>query len=682
MIKLNPAHWPLKGKFISILLLVFLIPVAAILVLKEVEKALLDNLLKNLRLHSELIANRLQSHQDWFEESLLPDSEKFMAKELFVFPLSDSFLLDGYFDDWKLLERFREYFGNKDNRFGILLGESEGALYLSLRVEDNGIIYPDVAENSKADQLEINFLDEQGLYHQIFVSPKAPGKIPVKRKIGKQFRIDWRYNAVWAEYSTGFNLEIKFPSGKKPSQLNVLHYDVDSPQDSYTIVATNRYELSPVVWPSASLTAFTESLDIRPGQRVWLLDLKGRALAQKDRFKEVNWKQDDNPLINWLLMNQDSELKDRRASALRLDSSVIYQALQGQAATSVENTMNKENSIALAATPIVHNDKKLGLVFIEENIASVQLIQQKTLLQMIYYSAITMFTIFTILLWYISRLTLRISRLKNQINEVVDDEGRMNTPIVIESKKGDELDELGNAFAHMSNRLYEYNDYLEQLASRLSHELRTPIAIVRSSLDNLSLMENEEQKEVLQRAISGTERLGEIITRMRRATGIRQAMQNADLETIDLIEMLGFLVEGYRSSFPDFNFQFLAKIGSWKKEVSGELFAEMLDKLVSNAMDFSEKEQPIVVRVEENNTGYVLSVENKGPQIPRKNLKKIFNSLVSIRDSVSSSTTQRGANLGLGLFVVKLIAEFHGGKALAKNLADGSGVAIQIKWDK
>ena len=84
--QLIPTRWPLKAKFISILLLVLLIPVSAVFVLKEVEKALVENLKQNLMLTSSLVSQQLVQNKSWFEDSYLPQSGNFIAADLFVFP--------------------------------------------------------------------------------------------------------------------------------------------------------------------------------------------------------------------------------------------------------------------------------------------------------------------------------------------------------------------------------------------------------------------------------------------------------------------------------------------------------------------------------------------------------------------------------------------------------------------
>ena len=75
------------------------------------------------------------------------------------------------------------------------------------------------------------------------------------------------------------------------------------------------------------------------------------------------------------------------------------------------------------------------------------------------------------------------------------------------SASGDELGDLSREFAAVLRRLADYAHYREHLASRLSHELRTPIAMIRSSLDNLQLSANAAEARVyVERAPAGPPR--------------------------------------------------------------------------------------------------------------------------------------------------------------------------------
>lgn len=100
----------------------------------------------------------------------------------------------------------------------------------------------------------------------------------------------------------------------------------------------------------------------------------------------------------------------------------------------------------------------------------------------------------------------------------------------------------------------------------------------------------------------------------------------------------------------------------------------MLDKLISNAVDFSSKNKNIIINLLEKNNAIELQVINSGPTLPEGMLDELFNSMVSVR----SERSKAGPHLGLGLFVAKLIAEYHGGKISASNLVNEEGVSILI----
>jgi signal transduction histidine kinase len=106
---------------------------------------------------------------------------------------------------------------------------------------------------------------------------------------------------------------------------------------------------------------------------------------------------------------------------------------------------------------------------------------------------------------------------------------------------------------------------------------------------------------------------------------------------------------------------------------SGDLVAQLLDKLVDNAVSFSPPGSRIDVELVQLAGQLVLSVTNRGSTLPVHMRDQLFGSLVSIREKSDGRP-----HLGLGLHIVALIAEFHGGRAEASDLADGSGVVFRV----
>ncbi len=230
--------------------------------------------------------------------------------------------------------------------------------------------------------------------------------------------------------------------------------------------------------------------------------------------------------------------------------------------------------------------------------------------------------------------------------------------------------------AEVLGRLRDYNAYLEQMASRLSHELRTPVAVVRSSLDNLRSQSPAGEAGVyLDRAGEGVERLSRLVSRLSEGTRLEKMLESAERESFDLAAVVGGCVEGYRSAYP--GREFAADLPPGPVPMSGvpDAIAQLLDKLVENALDFAPPGTAIRVALSADPRTARLSVANAGPPIPPGVLPRLFDAMVSGRDEGQG----RGGHLGLGLAIVRLVAVHHGGSARAVNLPEGRGVLFEVE---
>jgi signal transduction histidine kinase len=147
-------------------------------------------------------------------------------------------------------------------------------------------------------------------------------------------------------------------------------------------------------------------------------------------------------------------------------------------------------------------------------------------------------------------------------------------------------------------------------------------------------------------------------------------VREAERERFDAREVLRGCVAGYASIFPQIRFAPSLPESPVMLRGAPDLYAQMLDKLAANAADFSQRDEPVRIRLDEKGT---LTVSNSGALLPAEMTGRLFESMVSVRPE--------GANqphLGLGLYMVRLIAQFHGGEARAANREDGSGVVMRV----
>ncbi|MEJ1380269.1 MAG: ATP-binding protein, partial [Candidatus Sedimenticola sp. (ex Thyasira tokunagai)] len=90
---------------------------------------------------------------------------------------------------------------------------------------------------------------------------------------------------------------------------------------------------------------------------------------------------------------------------------------------------------------------------------------------------------------------------------------------------------------------------------------------------------------------------------------------------------------------------------------------------------FHSPNTPIELQLTEGQKAIQLEIHNQGPLLPSELSQNLFDSMVSLRPEKGTEP-----HLGLGLYLVRLICEFHGGKVAANNLADGSGVGFTLTF--
>jgi signal transduction histidine kinase len=261
-----------------------------------------------------------------------------------------------------------------------------------------------------------------------------------------------------------------------------------------------------------------------------------------------------------------------------------------------------------------------------------------------------------VLLLYATVLIRRVRRLNRQLQETVSDDGRLSQHIKA-SILGDEIGELNRGISSMIDRLQSYQQYLETMAGKLSHELRTPLTVVQSSLENLQTgNEDLSSSPQIARAHEGLNRLKVILSSLTEASRLENALKTTDIEQFELPAVIESCVSGYQQAFPDVRFEYHTDLESFGLAGSGDLIAQLMDKLVSNAIDFHEQDTAIIISVVQTSDGCRLCVQNQGETIPQQISATLFDSMVSDRKSTDATP-----HLGLGLYIVRLIANFHGG---------------------
>ncbi len=432
----------------------------------------------------------------------------------------------------------------------------------------------------------------------------------------------------------------------------------------------------------------------RTSSRLWVVDRKRRLLALAGSLRAAaplaasssaaasTWERLEEavlrPLYQLILKRPTEDFDDSLPENAISSGPEVERALTGIAGARWRSTADNRAVIVSAAHPVFAGDTVVAAVVVEETTNAIQSFTVRAFEKLISATLAVFIIVAAIVLLFASRLANRIRRLRDEAESAIDAHGRVRA-LTTASRAGDEIGDLSRSFSQLLERLAQYHDYLENLGARITHEFRTPVTVVRSSLDNLA-MQNlpEEAREYMLRAEEGLGRLNRLITRMGEARRLEQALAEGERMAYDARAVVAGCVDGYRAAYPQHSFETRIMDTPARVDGSPDLLAQALDKLVANATSFATPGTPIVVALRAEAGTIVIEVENSGPPLPDTTgdpqRARLFDSMVSLREGSAGDEP----HLGLGLYVVRLVAEFHHGSATARNRADGSGVMVGL----
>lgn len=599
---------------------------------------------------------------------------------LYVHPLTTRMHVDGYADDWQGLRRYAQAFAvaGDPGKLEVMLGEDAQWLHVFARVRDATRRRVDARDPAvaRSDHLDLH-LSRAGLSRSYRIASAAPGRFEaVSIEGGDPF--PERLSGEWQEDGSGYSIEFRLPRTDAPDHMR---FDV---HDSANAGAAAGVDLALLGYDStrAAMLARLAPDNVRVrmvSAHGWLVAAGGSLDAQAPDPQAQGWL--GGFIYRHLLAPPASAGADaypRASSALapRLQGDDLWQALSGVPATAWRAT-DTGGVLLAAAVPLRSHDALRGALVLEQANPALPALANRALSSLLGASLLALFVTGLILLLFGGLLSWRIRRLRNATERATRAGGRLAGPLPL-ATANDELGDLARSFGRLFDEVAGYTDYLRTLASKLSHELNTPLAIVRSSLDNLDHAGlPESARAYLERARDGGARLAGIVRAMSESSRVERAIASADAEDFDVRALVAGCAEGYRALGGTRDIRVALPRGPVAFHGAPDLLAQAIDKLFDNARSFCPADGWIALSLEQREGAIDLRMANSGPTLPAAMQDRLFDSLVSLRDG-----SARGAgeipHLGLGLHVVRLVAELHHGRASATNLADASGVEFRL----
>lgn len=590
--------------------------------------------------------------------SITPESLQSLptdAPAVFAHSIKRSPLLDGFVDDWLLgVGPEPAQVNGQDMR--LLIGESDNALWLY--VESDG---PQVS----VPVYDIACIDASDKWHLLAFSPEAPGLLDIKNEDGQL-----RVRANWQSSGTQSRLEARLPKTVCNTRIGVAVTVNGKESRSYRESTPPR-----LVSRDAALQAVLSDIRV-PGVDRYVMSVHGWRVTDivGDRKPTATVSRDTAVAAIYrrlLSETQPSTLVDDQQPQATLPK--LATMLRGE--TVQLRAENQAGGImSIAAQPLLVDDTVKGVLVVRQDSAAILTLNNPSLLKLTYRTVLLTATVVALLLIWASWVSWRVRRLSKAANTALDKRGRLKTELPGKNAQ-DEIGRLSRDFGTLLQELGTQQQWLQTLADKLSHELRTPMAVVQSSLDNLMSSDLDlSQRTLGKRALQGVSRLHTILNAMSQANRAEQAARDADFEIVNLSDLMTQLVAAYEQTFP---------LQQWHSQIdnkvsvdgSADLIVQMLDKIADNAAGFTPDDKRITVILDTDDSHALIRLVNEDSTLPDGNTDALFQTFVSNRDRSGDDL-----HLGFGLYIAKLIAEGHGGTIAAANWQDGdiAGVCITI----
>ena len=724
--------YSIRTKLTLVALLLLLIPLMSYIYVRDMKTFLIKGQEGALSLTARAVSTVLHDRPELFNST--DSAQETSESDVFVVPLTNYVRLDGDLSDWgdQIRQERSSNFISPDQAnaetitFNTgessensipdvrhLLGYRGSFLYAYFNVaDDNVLLRSSALRLDSADHIRLAIKAPFQAETRYAFTARQPGPMSI-------FLVDnkWSYpldgspnrniKAELKTTETGYIVEARIPrfmlANNASIQLQVI--DVNNEQtrtierqiSTTTVNQEEGADFAKVLLQTPEVDNILKGLN-RSDARIWVLDDEKNVRAvvgnlssedqneaetldsptQQENFFEKlknEYNRVLNKIFNLILEDVNSNIDDYGNNTSARSDQLLESSLQGKLVTDRRKSLDEQTTIVMAANPIWSGSDIIGSVIVEQSSNEVLSKQREALENVISVTLVVLLVVLTSILYFASRLTIRIRRLRDSAEIAIDRHGRLKEGSrLAESRSGDEVGDLSRSIGDMLKRLSQYTQYLRGLPDTLAHEVSNPLNVVNSSLENLANeYQGSKNSNYYKRAQKGLKRIQSILKNLTEAANLEQAIEAETFVIFDLAKLVQSYKEVYQSSNPEKSFIFEALAKPLIIEGTPDHIAQMLDKLIDNAMDFAKPGTSIILRTKRDEDMAIIEILNEGEFLPEKMAERVFEPMVSL-----GRTDAKKTRLGMGLYIVKLITTYHGGSVQASNLRLKKGVKFTV----
>ena len=250
--------------------------------------------------------------------------------------------------------------------------------------------------------------------------------------------------------------------------------------------------------------------------------------------------------------------------------------------------------------------------------------------------------------------------------------------------RDDEIGKLTLSIDEMTKELQHRTNRAETFSNDLAHEIRNPLASLKSASELLDKTTEKNESEKLLKIINhDVERIERLITDYSQMLKDEASLSREKMSKINLIDIINSVVEDFKQDLSNQNKMIDIKVKEKISTKNGKYILgienrleQVIANLLDNSISFSQNNQKIEISIEETTKNLVVKVKDEGPGFSETSPQKIFKRFYSNRPK------SFGKHSGLGLNIVKNIVELHKGTIAASNRLNTKGAQVEVLLPK
>ena len=343
----------------------------------------------------------------------------------------------------------------------------------------------------------------------------------------------------------------------------------------------------------------------------------------------------------------------------------------------------KNNFIVSTLSKIKFTERDIGYIVVSEQANDI-IVAVKERKAFIIRTMIAVAIVILIFSLFLNKYILKPIGLLVKFSDAIKKKSNHNLDMKKVFIRDDEIGKLTLSIDEMTKELQQRTNRAETFSNDLAHEIRNPLASLKSASELLDKTTEKNDSEKLLKIINhDVERIERLITDYSQMLKDEASLSREKMSKINLIEIINSVVEDFKQDLVNQNKNIKIIVSDVVKSKEGYFIlgiSNRLEQVVANLLDnsisFSQESQKIEIRIEETSNNLLMTIKDEGPGFSEASPQKIFKRFYSNRPK------SFGKHSGLGLNIVKNIVQLHKGTIAASNRLNTKGAQVEVLLPK